>query len=41
MEILAIKTGPIEKLHQPVDHIAGAMSSEMITALTKACPFVA
>jgi hypothetical protein len=28
--ILAIETGPIEKFHQPVDHVAGAMSSEMI-----------
>ena len=41
MEVLAIKTGPSEKCHQPVYQIAGAMGIEMIIALTKVRPFVA
>ncbi len=41
MEILAIETDPIEKFHQPVDHIAGAMRTAVIIALTKLRPFVA
>ena len=35
MEILGIKKGTIQKLHQPVHHIAGAMRLGMIIALTE------
>jgi hypothetical protein len=41
MEILAIKTGPIETLHQPIHQVAGAMGIEMSITLTKLHPFVA
>jgi len=33
MEILGMKKGTIQKLHQPVHHIAGAMRPWMVIAL--------
>jgi len=39
MEILAIKTGPIEKFHQPIHQVAGAMGIDMIITLHKLRPF--
>jgi hypothetical protein len=41
MEILTIKTGPIEKFPQPIHQIAGAMSLQVIITLDKVRPFVA
>jgi hypothetical protein len=35
MEILAIKTGPIEALHHPIPHIARAMSRRVIVTAIK------
>jgi hypothetical protein len=40
-EILAIKTGPIEKFHQSIHQIAGAMGIQVIITLNKLRPFVA
>ena len=41
MEILGIKKGPIQKLHQPIYHIAGAMGCWVIIALTELIAFLA
>src|SRR5712691_514975 len=41
MEILRVKTGPIEKLHQSVDHITGAMRIAVIIAPAELRSFVA
>lgn len=35
MEILAVKTGPVEKLHQPIDPITGPMCPLMVIATTE------
>jgi hypothetical protein len=41
VEILGIKKGAIQKLHQPIHHIAGAMCPSMIIALTELIAFTA
>jgi len=38
---LAVKTGAIEKLHQPIDHITGTMRIAVIIALAALRAFVA
>ena len=35
MDILAIKTGPIETFHQPIHQMAGAMGTQLIITLDK------
>jgi hypothetical protein len=40
MEILTVKTGPIEEPHQPIHHIPGAMGRGVRVAASELGPFV-